>query len=79
MYDKGNKRHAWSALASVVIILVIFPDGKFFRLSWVSLRDLRNIAATYKRKQFNASSNITRKYHQNRKPPKPQNQERKGV
>lgn len=38
--------HTWSALASVVIIFVIFPDGNCFRSSSVNLTDLRNMAAT---------------------------------
>lgn len=42
-----RKKRAWSASASVVIKLVIFPDANCFRASWVSLRDLRNTAATY--------------------------------
>ena len=37
----------WSALASVVTILVIFPEEKFLRPSCVSLKDLQKIAATY--------------------------------
>lgn len=47
---KKLKIHAWRDSASVVIILVIFPDAKFLRLSWVSLKDLRKTEATCRKK-----------------------------